>query len=462
MKNALFAYMDELDEIFNDMALKIWEHPQVAMEETFAVKLQSDFLKKEGFAIQSKVGGIDTAFIAEYGEGKPIIGILGEYDALPGLSQKITSSREPVEVDAPGHGCGHNLLGTAGVKVALAISKMIKDKNFSGTIRYYGCPAEETLSGKVLMARDGVFNDLDAALTWHPMNVTGVWRAGALAMTSMKFKFKGKSAHAAAQPDAGRSALDAVELMNVGANYLREHIVDSARVHYTITNGGLAPNIVPADAESWYYIRAPKRYMVEEIVKRLEKVASGAAMMTETKMSRETITGCYDFLANSQLSDVMAKNMLALDGIKYSEDALKFAKEIRATLSEEEIEASLRSQCAPSELKNMIVHEGVIESIGGNSTVAGSTDVGDVSWIVPTAQLLVAAWPIGVAAHSWQSAAVSGSSIGLCAMNFAAKVIAGTAVDLYLEPKGILGQARNEFYESTENRTYQSPLSEKV
>lgn len=457
-KKDIFNIMDENESNYNDMAKKIWQNPETAMNEKYASKLQSDFLIAEGFDVTYNIGNIETAFVAEYGEGKPIIGILGEFDALPGLSQKITIEKMPIVKDGPGHGCGHNLLGTAGVKAAVTILKWIKDEKIKGTIRYYGCPAEETLNGKVIMAKYGTFNDLDAALTWHPMNVTGVWRASALAMNSMKFKFYGKAAHAAAQPDAGRSALDAVELMNVGANYLREHVIDQARIHYTITNGGVAPNIVPSKAESWYYVRAPKRYQVEEIVERLYRIADGAAMMTDTKVEKETIAGCYDFLSNDVLSDLFYKNMMKVGNINNSEEDLNFAKQLQDTVDQTQKLNTLKGQCAPENLKNEVIHQGIIEDLGSNSTVAGSTDVGDVSWIVPTAQFLTAAWPIGIAAHSWQSTVASGSDMGINAMNFAAKVLTGTCIDIFLNPQEIVSLAKKEFCEKTIDMKYISPL----
>lgn len=457
-KSDIFGLMDENESYYNDMAKKIWENPETAMNEKFASKLQSDFLKDAGFDITYKIGNLETAFIAEYGEGKPIIGVLGEFDALPGLSQKITNEKMPIVKDAPGHGCGHNLLGTAGVKAVASILKLIQDKKISGTIRYYGCPAEETLNGKVIMAKHGAFNDLDVALTWHPMNVTGVWRASALAMNSMEFKFYGKAAHAAAQPDAGRSALDAVELMNVGANYLREHVIDQARIHYTITNGGVAPNIVPSKAESWYYVRAPKRYQVEEIVERLYRIADGAAMMTDTKVEKETIAGCYDFLSNDVLSDIFYKNMMEIGSIVNSKEELNFAEQLQQTVDQNQRVNTLKGQCAPESLKNDIIHEGIIEDLGSNATVAGSTDVGDVSWIVPTAQFLAAAWPIGIAAHSWQSTVASGSDMGINAMNFAAKVLTGTCIDIFDNADEIINSAKTEFLEKTIDMEYISPL----
>ena len=257
--------IDDHAGLINALAKAIWENPELGQQESYASRLLADELEKAGFSIQMGVGGMPTAFIAEWGEGKPIIGILGEYDALPGISQKLTAVKEPVKVGAPGHGCGHNLLGTAGFGAALAAKEMMQKEGIKGTLRYYGCPAEETLVGKVFMAKAGVFDDLDAAITWHPGSINSVsggtrpGKTSALALNSFKVKFRGRSAHAAANPQQGRSALKAVQLLDIGVNFMREHIPPEARVHCVITDGGGAPNVVPPFAEVWYYIRAPKR-----------------------------------------------------------------------------------------------------------------------------------------------------------------------------------------------------------
>jgi len=308
-KAYLFDLIDENQQELKEMAFEIWSNPELAFNEYKASKLQKDYLREQGFKIID-VPNVPTAFIAEFGEGKPVLGILGEYDALPGLSQKISAEREEMEGTSNGHGCGHNLLGTGGVGAITALKKVMEKENFKGTIRYYGCPAEETLAGKVFMAKEGVFDDLDSCISWHPASMNVVWGCRFLAVNSMKFRFKGIPAHAALVPHAGRSALDAVELMNVGANYLREHVIDKARIHYVITNGGMAPNVVPEDAEVWYYVRAPRRKDVIEISDRLYKIAEGAALMTETTMKYELVAGCYDVVPNRVLSDIMHKNML--------------------------------------------------------------------------------------------------------------------------------------------------------
>lgn len=256
-KAEIFDVVDEYEPKLTELGHHIWATPELSLYETESSERIQTFLDAEAFNINTGTGEIDTAFIAEYGSGEPTIGILGEYDALPGLSQEVASERKPVHEDAPGHGCGHNLLGTGGVGAVVAIKEAIRDGSLSGTIRYYGCPAEEILAGKVFMARDGAFDDLDAAFIWHPNDLTYPKRGSALALNSLKFQFKGVSAHASASPSTGRSALDAVQLMNTGVEYLREHVSDSISIHYVITEGGEAPNVVPAEAEVWYYIRTP-------------------------------------------------------------------------------------------------------------------------------------------------------------------------------------------------------------
>ncbi|MCO5176747.1 MAG: amidohydrolase, partial [Thermomicrobiales bacterium] len=282
LKRELGDWIDERQEQFTTISDQIWERPEVAMAEHFACDLQAQTLEADGFRITRNVGDQPTAFSAEWGSGSPIIGFLGEYDALPGLSQKNQATKDPVVPEAPGHGCGHNLLGTSALAAAMAVKAWLAETGQTGTVRYYGCPAEETITGKVYMARAGAYDDLDAAITWHPSGTTTVSLGSSLAVDNLRFRFFGKTAHAAAQPEQGRSALDAVELMNNGVNYLREHVIEKARIHYVITNGGGAPNVVPDEAEVWYFVRAPEREQVEAITARVRKIAEGATLMTET------------------------------------------------------------------------------------------------------------------------------------------------------------------------------------
>ena len=283
----------------------IWDFAELGFQETRSAKMQADYLEAQGFQVTMGAGGIPTAFVAEWGEGRPYIGFLGEYDALAGVSQEVSAERKPRVEGGPGHGCGHNLLGTAAMGAAVALKEVLEKRKLPGTVRYYGCPAEELLAGKVYMARENLFSDLDVAITWHPGSMNTVRLGSGTGLSSAKFQFFGKTAHAAGDPHSGRSALDAVELMNVGANYLREHVIKDATIHYVITSGGGQPNVVPAFAEVWYFVRAPRRAQVEEIYERLVNVARGAALMTETAFEIDFLTGCYEVLLNEVLADVM-------------------------------------------------------------------------------------------------------------------------------------------------------------
>ncbi|MEH7386444.1 amidohydrolase [Bacillus sp. JJ1521] len=441
---------------FTEMAKKIWENPQIAYEESFASNLQASKLKEEGFRVQSAIGGIPTAFIAEYGSGKPIIGILGEYDALPGLSQTVRTIQEQVELDGPGHGCGHNLLGTAGVEAVVALKKVMHEKGLTGTIRYYGCPAEEVLSGKTYMAKEGVFDDLDCALTWHPWTSNMVVNMGMQAMVSIKFHFKGIPAHAASAPHAGRSSLDAVELMNVGTNYLREHVVDGTRIHYVITNGGLAPNIVPEHATVWYYLRASTKEQVEDILRRVKNIAKGAALMTETEVRSEIDAFPYDTLPNEALNDLMYENMKLADPLVFTEEEEDFARELVKTvdLNIVKIAQRLNNELLPVTYQNDKQTKG--------KTLAGSTDVGDVSWITPVGTIMTTCAPVGVQLHSWQATASFGASIGFKGMHLAAQTMALSAYDLLLNKDHVLERAKEEFYLSTKDKPYVAGIPEKI
>jgi aminobenzoyl-glutamate utilization protein B len=459
-KNAL-RYLEEKSELLEKMAKDIWEHPQLGGQETYAVKLITDQLIKEGFTIKEKIGGIPTAFVASWGEGKPIIGILGEYDALPGLSQQVLFQKKPVQEGDPGHGCGHNLLGVGSLGATLAIKEAMEKEGIGSTVRYYGCPAEETLIGKVFMAREGVFNDLDVALTWHPMNLNMVWDSSCLAMNSFKVNFYGRSAHAAAMPYMGRSALDGIMLTDVGINYLREHIIPEARVHGVITNGGLAPNVVPDYAQAWYFVRAPHRDQVEEIYQRTLKIAEGAALMSDIKYNVEFIAGCYEYLPNETIGEIMEKKMKELEAPQFSAKERKFAQDLESTLPKEMVEGALMAYGLRREEVGDSLCNRIISSnkgpYGKGKVMPGSTDVGDVSFLVPTAQFMTAGMPVGVAAHSWQSTASYGSSIGFKAMLFATKILALTAVELINKPE-ILEKAKKEHKQAIRGKEYKSPL----
>ncbi|WP_135829399.1 amidohydrolase [Halorussus halobius] len=438
----------------------LWETPEVALEETESAELLISVLEDEGFDVERGVGGMPTAFVAEYGDGSSTVGILGEYDALPGLSQQVSAERDPVEEGGPGHGCGHNLFAVGSLGGALAVKRAIADGSLDGTVRFYGCPAEETLVGKVYMARAGVFDDLDAAFTWHPSQSSYPFMARTLAMNSVKYEFEGESAHAANSPESGRSALDGVQLMNTGAEYMREHISDEARVHYSIEDGGQAPNVVPPEATVWYYVRAPTREEVERINDWLDDIAEAAATMSQTSVEREFVTGCYDYLPNDRLSAVVHRNMQEIGAVPFTDEDRAFAADLKETLPEETIRSQMSD--VPEDRREEILDHALYaeptESFDAGEVHAGSTEVGDVSWIAPLAQFWAAAWPVGTPSHTWQAVAANGD-FGAKTAVYAAKVLAASAYDV-LEDPTVLDEAREEFEEATGGRAYETPLPE--
>ncbi|PWW04827.1 aminobenzoyl-glutamate utilization protein B [Paenibacillus cellulosilyticus] len=452
-KKHIVEWIERNQTSFDDLADQIWAQPELAYEERFATESQIGVLQHAGFRITGEVGGMPTAFIAEYGSGTPVIGIIGEYDALPGLSQRVSASPEPIVHNGAGHGCGHNLLGTAGVEAAIAIADRLLTEGLPGTVRYYGCPAEEVLSGKTFMAREGVFDDLDAALTWHPGSSNLAVSAGTSALTSVEFHFHGRTAHAGAAPHLGRSALDAVELMNVGANYLREHVPDGSRIHYTITNGGIVPNIVPDQASVWYFLRGANREHVDGLLERLLNIARGAALMTETTVTWEIKAGAYDFKPNETLNDLLVQQWDEAGPLAFTEEERTWAN----TLTDSLDPAALRQ--AQQQLERLgLGEEGPLPTgfarwkpVG--VTLGGSTDLGDVSWITPVGTVTTTCAPVGVQVHTWQATASFGSSIGRKGMQYAAKLIALAAYDLFTNEE-TLSRAKEEFRQATHQRAY--------
>jgi len=459
LKQKAIDIIDGNSEAMVSMSRTLWENPEEPMKETFACETQKGYLRKQGFRIIENKE-IPTAFIAEYGDGKPVFGLLGEYDALKDLSQKISAEKSIIQEGAPGHGCGHNLLGVACLGAAVAIKELIEKKEICGTIRYYGCPAEEMILGKVLMARVGMFDDLDACLAWHPSSMTMPWAGSHLSIYSAIFSFTGKGAHAGSSPHLGRSALDAVELMNVGANYMREHIPEQNRVHYIITKGGVEPNTVPAEASVWYNVRSLNKEMAHETFRWLAEIAKGAAMMTQTTLSGiKIISGAYEVLSNQTLVKVIEENMTALGAPGFTDEDRSFAKAISEKFDRPQKENAFRSNFIPASLMDAYLHEGVEPPHDFGMTLKASTDAGDVSWITPFAMFGVATWPLGVVAHTWQATAASGSGIGFHAMLFAAKVMAASLIDIYTN-ESILEKAKTEFAESTKGKKYIAALDE--
>jgi len=438
---------------------KIWELAEVGLQEHESSRLLAEETKKAGFKVDLGVAGMPTAFVGSYGSGKPVIGVLAEYDALPGVSQKAQSTREPLKKGAPGHGCGHNLFGAGSLAAAIAIREAVQRRSLKATVKLFGCPAEETLVGKVFMARDGLFDDVDAALSWHPSSYNSAWMSSSNALNSVKFNFHGLTSHAAADPERGKSALDAVELMNVGSNYLREHISEKARIHYVIPHGGGEPNVVPDYAQVWYYVRAPKRNEVERIYNRVVNIAKGACLMTDTTMDLEFLVGCHEMLPNKALSEIMIRNMRAIGSPKWSEEEHRFAKKLAESMTlEDRRDSILKSRMPKKEEKvEKYLDDTIGEPEDEKEVMGGSTDVGDVSWIAPTANLVTATCVLGMPGHSWQEAATSGMSIGHKGMLLAAKTLALTGIDLITEPEE-LKRIGEEFQTKTKGFKYKTPI----
>jgi len=437
----------------------IWRLAEVGLREYESARLQEQYLESKGFSIESGVAKMPTAFVASWGSGRPVIAFLGEYDALPHLSQKPVPEPSPLVAGGPGHGCGHNLLGVAAVGSAVALKEELLARGLPGTVRYYGCPAEESASGKVYMVHHGLFDDVDAAITWHPGAFNAVGMKSSLAVINVVFRFSGRTAHAAADPHHGRSALDGVELMNIGANYLREHIIEKARMHYVITDGGGEPNVVPAHAAAWYYVRAPEREQVEEVFARLSDVARGAALMTGTEVEIDVLGGSHNLMPNRTLAELAHRKLTGLDPSTYTEEELDFGRKIQAGLPSGQREAMLRAMRSPAEMMDQVFHEGITPFSGDETPFPASTDVGNVSWVTPTVSMGAATGPLGQPGHSWQVVAASGCSVGHKGMFLAAKAMALTGLELVEKP-GVLAKAREEWTERRKGRPYRSPLPE--
>ena len=425
----------QLDEIvsskkntFQKIAIDIWELAELGYLEHKSSELLADELRKNGFKITKGVADIPTSFVAEYSNGGPIIGILGEFDALPGLAQTSSPFKEVAQNETgAGHACGHHLFGAASAWAAVAIKEWIVENDINGTIRFYGTPAEEGGSGKVYMVREGLFEDVDIVLHWHPDDVNSANSRTSNSNKSGKFRFKGISAHAAGAPELGRSALDGVEAMNHMVNMMREHIPQESRIHYVITKGGLAPNVVPDNAEVYYYIRHPKMAVVDELFQRVVKIAEGAAIGTETEISYEVMHGNYSLLPNDTIQKIVHKNLKELGGIKYTENEKEYAADLYQTLFKPDLKIGSQEIVKPYETTHSY----------------GSTDVGDVSWVVPTAGLRTATWVPGTAAHSWQAVAAGGTSIGLKGAELAAHTMANTIKDIFKNPS-VIKDAKQE------------------
>jgi aminobenzoyl-glutamate utilization protein B len=412
-----------------EIARSIWDWAEVGYQEVKSSALLQEELSKAGFKVEPGVAGIPTAFVATAGAGKPVIGILAEFDALPGITQDAVPEREPIAGKPSGHACGHHLFGTASVSAAIAIADWLKQSGTPGTLRVYGTPAEEGGSGKVYMVRAGLFDGVDAVMHWHASDANSAGLDRSLANKTAKFRFHGLSAHASGAPDRGRSALDGVEAMNTMANLLREHIPTDARMHYVITSGGSAPNVVPDFAESYYYVRHADPLMTQQIFDRLVKTGEGAALGTGTRMEYEVIGGVYNLLPNEPLARVMHAKLTEVGGVKYSADEQTFAETLYANLNAPNMQLGSQEQVQAFEFQRPGI---------------GSTDVADVSWTVPTVGLRTATWVPGTPAHSWQATAAGGMSIGYKGMNVASQTLALMGHELFTRPE-LLATARAEF-----------------
>ncbi len=427
---ALAALVDDRRGEAVGLASDLFDYAELGYLETRSTDRLAGFLEDSGFRIERGAAGIPTAFIASRGNGGPVIGILAEFDALPGLSQAPVPHRQPLAPDAPGHACGHHLFGAASATAATAIADWLASTGTSGTVRVYGTPAEEGGSGKVYLARAGLFDDVDIVLHWHPADRNVAGPESSNGNKSARFRFRGIAAHAASSPHRGRSALDGVEAMNYMTNLMREHMPSTARLHYVITDGGQAPNIVPETAEVYYYVRHPQPEKVVELFERVVAAAEGAALGTGTRVEYEVMHGNFPLLRNDVLAEVMHGHLGRLGGVEYDEAEMAFATTIRESLFGELRPLETRNEIEPFEFNQRM----------------GSTDVGDVSWLVPTAGFGTATWVPGTPAHSWQAVAAGGMSIGHKGMMLAARVLAETARDLYTDAD-LIARAKAEFEE---------------
>ncbi|HEY3739827.1 MAG TPA: amidohydrolase [Bryobacteraceae bacterium] len=442
---AILKSMDNHAPHYNQLAKEIWNFAELGFAETQSSKALQKELAASGFKIEANIGGAPTAFSATWGSGKPVIAILGEFDALPGLSQAPVPEREAVLANGPGHGCGHNLLGTASAFAAIVTKEYLENHKLSGTIRYYGTPAEEGGGGKIFMARAGSFNDVDSILSWHPADRNTGGNTSTLANISARFRFKGIASHAAAAPEAGRSALDGLMLMSMSLEFMREHVPSDTRIHYIISKGGDAPNIVPAFAESRLIARSPSMTTLLPIWARILKCAKGAELQTETKSEMELEMSYWNTLPNDTLNRLLYRNLTAVGGYDLTADETKFATEIR--------KSAVANRAGAPDLGS----QAHIVPFAENGVGVASTDVGDLSWQYPTGGFVAATFIPGVNAHTWQAAACAGMSVGQKGMLVAAKTLALSAVDLFLDPK-LIDSAKADFVKRRGGQKYESVL----
>ena len=468
-KKKALASVDRNAALYESVAKKVWEAPELSLKEYKAAALYCETLRALGFSVTEKLCGIDTAFCGSWGSGRPVIGILGEFDALSGLSQAAGETENaPLVPGGAGHGCGHNLLGAGSLAAAAAVKNYLEQSGRSGTVIFFGCPGEEGGSGKAYLAREGLWKQLDAALSWHPGDVNQVETGTNNSSIQVLYKFSGKAAHAAGDPFNGRSALDAVELMNIGVQFLREHMTDDCRIHYAITDaGGVSPNVVQARAAVLYMVRANKVVDSVALQKRVDDIAKGAALMTGTSFERVFIDGTAELLPNFTLEELLYRNMAEIGVPSYSEEEKAFAAQLKKSFppARELPGTGARADAAIAAQVRKLTGNGtrpindfLMPLYHGTLFIPGSTDVGDVSWLTPTAQINTAAWPSGIPGHSWQIVACGKSTMAHKAMLFAAKTLAAAAIDLF-EDESLLAAAREEFL-SRSASGYVCPIEE--
>ena len=458
-KHVIWDFVSRNQKRFHELADKVWSTPETCYSEQNSMSAHVDELIYHGFSVTKGIANIPTAVVGEYGTDGPIIAFLGEYDALAGLSQKAdVFHQDPVKKGENGHGCGHNLLGSASMQAAVALKEWLKDSNLPGVVRYYGCPAEEGGAAKTFMVRDKIFKDVDVAITWHPGCLPGIVKGSSLANCRVDFTFEGRASHAAVSPHLGRSALDAIELMNVGVNYMREHMPDKARIHYAmIDGGGISPNVVQAKAKVRYVVRDETTPKMMELLERVKEIAKGAALMTQTKVKTKILAGVSNLVYNETLGNIMQGNLDQLGAPEFSKEEHLYAKKYQDTLTRKDIESAY-SHAGIDLVEGQVLAETVVAGDVKPVDMGGSTDVADVSWVVPTVSLWGANYAIGTPFHSWQMTAQGKSSIAIKGMTHAAMVMAATGSDLILN-KTILDDAWSEHNKTIEKEGYMLPIS---
>jgi aminobenzoyl-glutamate utilization protein B len=440
LKNVAVTSVDKQSAALNALSDQIWAHAEIALKETESGKVLADYAEQQGFRVERNIAGMPMAFIASYGEGEPIIGILGEYDALPGLSQTATPTKDVLVEGAAGHGCGHNLFGVGSLGAATAIKELMESGRLQGTLRYYGTPAEESIGGKIYMAREGLFDDLDIALSWHPSSKNKMDTSSSQAMVETLVDFTGSAAHAAFDPWNGRSALDGLELLTHALNMLREHVKPTVRIHYAIHHGGDAPNVVPAKAQVGVWIRDSEMDGVLPLYERMQVMAKGAAMAANVDVEVRLLSATYNTLINNEAAKIVHANMERLGDVEFSAAENEFAKELQKSMGVPELGID-------GSVQPLVLHS--------TDKSGGSTDVADVSWLVPTVDVNITTAPVDIPWHSWGVVAASGTSMAHRGMQYAAKVLATTMIDIYRNPE-LLGPIREEFEETTEGFTYKA------